>query len=40
MKNVMPAFMFLEQDKKVSIGYQHVDCHMIFAVKMDFTWKT
>ena len=39
MKNVMPAFMFLEQDKKVPIGYQHIDCHMIFDVKMDFTWK-
>ena len=39
MKNVMPAFTFLEQDKKVPIGYQHIDCHMIFDVKMDFTWK-
>ena len=39
MKNVMPAFMFLEQDKKVPIGYQHIDCHMIFDVKMDFTRK-
>ena len=36
MKNVIPAFMFLEQDKKVPIGYQHIDCHMIFNVKMDF----
>ena len=39
MKNVMPAFTFLEQDKKVPIGYQHIDCHMIFNVKMDFTRK-
>ena len=39
MKNVMPAFKILEQDNKVSIGYQHVDYHMIFNVKMDFTWK-
>ena len=39
MKNVMPAFTFLEQNKKVPIGYQHIDCHMIFDVKMDFTWK-
>ena len=39
MKNVMPAFMFLEQDEKVPIGYQHIDCHMIFDVKMDFTRK-
>ena len=21
------------------IGYQHIDCHMIFDVKMDFIWK-
>ena len=39
MKNVMPAFTFLEQDDKVPIGYQHIDCHMIFDVKMDFTRK-
>ena len=39
MKNVMPAFTFLEQDEKVPIGYQHIDCHMIFDVKMDFTRK-
>ena len=39
MKNVMQAFTFLEQDKKVPIGYQHIDCHMIFDVKMDFTQK-
>ena len=39
MKNVMPAFTFLEQDKTVPISYQHIDCHMIFDVKMDFTWK-
>ena len=38
-KNVMPAFTFLEQDKKVPIDYQHIDCHMIFDVKMDFTQK-
>ena len=39
IKNVMPAFTFLEQDEKVPIGYQHIDCHMIFDVKMDFTQK-
>ena len=39
MKNVMPVFTFLELDKKVPIGYQQIDCHMIFDVKMDFTWK-
>ena len=35
----MQAYTFLEQDKKVTIGYQHIDCHMIFDVKMDFTQK-
>ena len=39
MKNVRSAFTFLEQDKKVPISYQHIDCHMIFDVKMDFAWK-
>ena len=39
MKNAMPAFTFLEQDEKVPIGYQQIDCHMIFDVKMDFTQK-
>ena len=39
MKNVMPAFTFLEQDEKVPIGYQHIDCHMIFDVKLAFTQK-
>ena len=39
MKNVMPAFTFLEQDKKVPIRDHLIDCHMIFDVKMDFTWK-
>ena len=39
MKNVMPAFTFLEQGENVPIRYQHIDCHMIFDVKMDFTQK-
>ena len=39
LKNFMPAFTFLEQDEKVPIGYQHMDYHMIFDVKMDFTRK-
>ena len=38
-ENMMPAFMLLEQDKKVPIGYQHINCHMISDVKMDFTEK-
>ena len=39
MKNVMPAYTFLGQDKKVPTGYHHIDCHMIFDVKMDFNQK-
>ena len=38
-KNVMPTFKFLEQDNKVPISYQHIDYHMIFDAKMDFTQK-
>jgi hypothetical protein len=30
MKNILPAFEFQEDDK-MPIGYQKVDCHMIFA---------
>jgi hypothetical protein len=33
MKNVSPAFEFKEDDV-MPIGYQHIDCHMIFDVKM------
>ena len=39
MKNAMPALTFLVQDKKEPIGYQHIVCHMIFNVKIDFTQK-
>ena len=38
MKNVMPAFQFTE-DGKIPIGYKHIDCHMIFDIKMDLTRK-
>ena len=38
MKNVMPAFQFTE-DGKILIGYKHIDCHMIFDIKMDLTQK-
>lgn len=38
MENVMPPFEFLEQDNNVRIGYQNINCHVIFDVKMDFTW--
>ena len=38
MKNVMPAFQFTE-DGKIPIGYKHIDCHMVFDIKMDLTRK-
>ena len=38
MKNVMIAFEFRDDDK-MPVGYKHIDCHMIFAVKMDLTRK-
>jgi hypothetical protein len=38
MKNVMPAFEFRD-DNEVPIGYKHIDCHMIFDVKLDLTRK-
>ena len=39
MKNVMPAFNFLEEGDKIPIGYQKINLHMIFDVKMDFKRK-
>ena len=39
MKNVMPAFKFLEPEESVPVGYKWIPCHMIFDVKMDFTRK-
>ena len=38
MKNVMPAFEFRDGNI-VPIGYNWIDCHMIFDVKMDLTRK-
>ena len=35
MKNVQPAFEVFEKRKEnISIGYQHIKCHMIFDVKL------
>ncbi len=39
MKNNCLAFMFLEEDESVTIGYKWIKCHMIFDIKMDFTRK-
>ena len=38
MKNVLPAFEFVDDDV-VPKFYKHIDCHMIFDVKMDLTRK-
>ena len=39
MRNVMPAFRFLDESERVPIGYKWIPCHMVFDVKMDFTRK-
>jgi hypothetical protein len=38
MKNVLPAFEFIDNNV-VPKFYKHIDCHMIFDVKMDLTRK-
>ena len=35
----MPDFQFLEDGENFPIGYQHIKLHMVFEVKIDFTWK-
>jgi len=35
MRNVMPAFKILEGDELVPVGYKHIDCHMIFDIKLE-----
>ena len=39
MKNVQPAFNFLDEWDCAPNGYQKIKLHMIFDVKMDFTRK-
>eukprot|EP00978_Attheya_sp_CCMP212_P012594 scaffold31500_cov55-Attheya_sp.AAC.3 len=39
MKNVMPAFKFLEGDMPAPVAYKKIQYHMIFDIKMDFTRK-
>ena len=36
MKDVSPAFKKLDSEEIVTIGYHHVNCHMIFDVKMEY----
>eukprot|EP00957_Ditylum_brightwellii_P023711 1789369-Ditylum_brightwellii.AAC.1 len=38
-RNVQLAFNILEKDESVPVGFQHIDCHWIFDIKMNFTRK-
>jgi hypothetical protein len=38
MKNIEPAFEFRDDDV-MPVGYQHIDCHMIFDVKITLEQK-
>jgi hypothetical protein len=38
MKNVMPAFEFID-DNKALIGYKKIPCHLIFDIKSDLVRK-
>ena len=38
MDNVLPAFEFIDDDVGPKF-YKHIDCHVIFDVKMDLTRK-
>ena len=39
MRNNRVAFDIKPEGTKAPVGYQHVPCHLIFDVKMDFTRK-
>ncbi len=39
MKNVRPAFYILDDGANKSVGYKEIRCHIIFDIKMNFTWK-
>ena len=39
MKNVLPAFKFLEPDETMPVGYKWIYCHIVFSVKMDSAHK-
>ena len=34
------AFDILDTEDNTPIGYQKIHCHLVFDVKMDFTYKT
>ena len=35
MKNVAVAFHILDHGEEDPVGYEHINCHLIFDVKMD-----
>lgn len=39
MKNVMPAFKFVDDGDNIPIGYKEIPLHIVFDIKMDFTRK-
>eukprot|EP00957_Ditylum_brightwellii_P040554 3069084-Ditylum_brightwellii.AAC.1 len=38
-RNVQPALNILEKDESILVGFQYIDCHWVFDIKMDFTRK-
>ena len=36
MTNVSIAFCILDNGEEKPVGYEHINCHLIFDVKMDF----
>ena len=39
MKNVSKAFEVLEEGESLPVGYTHINCHIVFDIKADFTRK-
>ena len=39
MTNVYIAFHILDHGEENPVGYKHINCHLIFDVKMDFLCK-
>ena len=35
IKNVKIAFKILKDGEKVPVGYQYMDCHLVYDVKLD-----
>ena len=41
MNNVKVAFHILDDDRPIPVGYQYMDCHLVFDIKFDgFTFKS